>query len=66
MKQYLVSDDIIKAMARYLQVRPRRKALDEELASYVPTDISDVDGEVKNADGKTIATVVDGVVVLLP
>lgn len=45
--------------------RPRKKAIDVLIEAAIPVDASDVSGEVKDSNGRTIAMVVDGVIVLL-
>jgi len=45
--------------------RPRKEALEAALKDAVPSNAADVNGEVKDENGKTIAKVVDGVVVVL-
>jgi len=47
-------------------IKPRKEALAAALLNYVPSDITEISGVVKDENGKNIAKVVDGVVVLLP
>ena len=44
---------------------PRRKALNALIEAATPDSVSDVNGVIKDGNGKTLGHVVDGVVVLV-